>query len=1129
MIGGSLTQHTLTFIPPLNRSPPNVIKGYQCCDRCSVNIAIIHCPLCIINFCQLCGDKFHNVGKGRRRAALLYHKIKFEYIPIKENDLILLNNQNKSQSQISSAQQSPRNSPQPPPIPAKLFLNNLTTTIPINTENFNNSKTIIVPPSPSSMIAILKPSHQRNETNDNNLLLTRVDENSENQSNENSQHGKNSDNNNNNNSDNNSHNNNDKLHDDDSDSTSHSNSVPQSPDNNLRSILSQQPTQSDNEIERRSISNSNNNNNNNNPKLLYNNSQSDIETSPIFDRVQSSPAVLRARSSSTSISSIKNSSSSISLQRNNSVSISQSNNNNNLPFSFKRRGSEIVTSSNTNNNQNNQIKNNFMQSAHLLSTAASPLATLSQTQKMIGSNSRNMNEPSNSTFRLNGYQLSYGSTKPVINSTAAPQLTITIDPLNNLITIIAINGSLYHTRHFSSLSMVTHSIEDQCFFTIYYNDSKPTAKCLCVTASEAYMITELINSLIDQWNRAHQHDENNENNNTSDQINSSVLDLTDLNVNACLFAGKIEKKSQLRWKSRWIKISPFTLSFYKTSDMSRAPDRILHLHSVQVKTELTKDRERIIILEQNEGKKTEIRSINIAERDTIVSILTRATKRKNFIDNETQIIDNSQTTTTSSSSGISSTINNNEEIKSPINNNEIMPPSSSTTTLQHRLSLNEKTPPHIQITSSNLTNNNNYQNNSSSIPLSPSTGGQSIDTDNPHSPMTPFSANSRNNNNVDIVSPLSGPHHRSHHQHLKSLQKVSRRRSRRSLSRDFHALTVKEQLLLSSQIPSSSMISPSHASSLTSPSRSPSTAAFMEWNEISSDPRPFNKYSTTLAIGIYQLIASLHASIMHGSYLTQSLYVPRAVWFQLGVKIPAYNLKCDMFEAMNESIILSNPPSSASPSIQSLLECDESLITLRYSLESIQERLSQHLTYIPKVNDADRVEKTHSLASQKINANNNSNLSNNSNTNETGMKKSIKRLLERAAVSVNVTTTATKKLDEIELNKYITSIQLLLESALVYRQWHLLNDKLLYECNNGLNSINGKLKEAWHSLNQHLKIIDEFLLNVLISLILNDLQSMIQRFAKYQNRAFIANNSTNSSAAATALNKMVKANRGIQR
>ena len=159
--------------------------------------------------------------------------------------------------------------------------------------------------------------------------------------------------------------------------------------------------------------------------------------------------------------------------------------------------------------------------------------------------------------------------------------------------------------------MVTHSLDNPTLFSVHFNDSKPIARCLSTSPSEAILVTSLLSSFIDQMR---------------EQGPSSPSPLP------LLYHGRIQKKSQLRWKALYIALRPFQLQLYRGAKLSEEDlHRSVNLQGCTVRAAGGSDvQDRAWVLEQREGKVTLFRGATTAERDTLVSLIVKAMDRKGW-------------------------------------------------------------------------------------------------------------------------------------------------------------------------------------------------------------------------------------------------------------------------------------------------------------------------------------------------------------------------------------------------------------------------------------------------------------------------------------------------------------------
>jgi hypothetical protein len=128
--------------------------------------------------------------------------------------------------------------------------------------------------------------------------------------------------------------------------------------------------------------------------------------------------------------------------------------------------------------------------------------------------------------------------------------------------------------------------------------------------------------------------------------------------------------------------------------------------------------------------------------------------------------------------------------------------------------------------------------------------------------------------------------------------------------------------------------------------------------------------------GVYQLMDRVVDSMSTGASLGQSLFVPKRAWYQIGVKFQAFSPKFEAFEMLSSGIdefvaelevksMLTPPPPSSSSSSSSNssnsskccsgVELEKMLIRFRLLCEEIQNKLSQHLSFIHSCKAVDSI------------------------------------------------------------------------------------------------------------------------------------------------------------------------------
>ena len=324
-----------------------------------------------------------------------------------------------------------------------------------------------------------------------------------------------------------------------------------------------------------------------------------------------------------------------------------------------------------------------------------------------------------------------------------------------------------------------------------------------------------------------------------------------------------------------------------------------------------------------------------------------------------------------------------------------------------------------------------------SLPTTPIVGGAESTPLSPQPGSSPFSAT------TSLISPsfsstltLRGP-----------VVNVSRRRSRRSMSKEFAQLLQRER--------APPLASPPSASGN-------GAGALGEFVELPRDPRPAAEVSPVLGRGVYTLMSALLSSFIAGAALTATLYVPKGVWQQVGRKVQAYAIKVDCWETLHEQLLaLPHPPLSALTA-EATKDADDAFLALHLVLEQIHERLAQHLPYLPSPQPS-RARRPPLKSPFNTQA--------------------LTRLLSRATDAASI---GARKLDEVENARYCEAARGVLEGVAVMRQWHEWVERWRGVGGEGVGGLEGQMAA-----------VDEWLYTVFVSVLLHDLQVGVARYMKH--------------------------------
>eukprot|EP00475_Leptophrys_vorax_P013417 TRINITY_DN19823_c0_g1_i1.p1 TRINITY_DN19823_c0_g1~~TRINITY_DN19823_c0_g1_i1.p1 ORF type:complete len:748 (-),score=191.75 TRINITY_DN19823_c0_g1_i1:40-2283(-) len=206
---------------------------------------------------------------------------------------------------------------------------------------------------------------------------------------------------------------------------------------------------------------------------------------------------------------------------------------------------------------------------------------------------------------------------------------------------------------------------------------------------------------------------------------------------------------------------------------------------------------------------------------------------------------------------------------------------------------------------------------------------------------------------------------------------------------------------------------------------------------------------------VFLLMRLIRKSIEEGVALTPKIFVPREVWFQKDLKLPAYSVKNTLFAQLLEKLrVVSTNVEDPEKFIKSMAELVDSLAT-------IQNGLAQHLTYIHGIKKAVEIPNTQI---GKFGA---------------GIKKFGHSLVKKATRA----TAASAKVDSD--GGYAGVIMQILALGELFESWEKDLEKELVD---SLGEVFGRVKE--------------FFREVFLAILLTDLKSMLKKYIKDYNRPF---------------------------
>jgi len=374
---------------------------------------------------------------------------------------------------------------------------------------------------------------------------------------------------------------------------------------------------------------------------------------------------------------------------------------------------------------------------------------------------------------------------------------------------------------------------------------------------------------------------------------------------------------------------------------------------------------------------------------------------------------------------------------------------------------------------------------------------------------------------------------------LSSRPLLSRRKSRRTISRDFHRILER---------PSTRALALDEAR-VGSGGQGFSKIEFAEF-AIDEDA-PFIKPSKQLLVGVYAFMRLLRDSIAGGAHLSPALYVPKSVWYQHQAKLQSFQVKVEVLDTLKYHLHTMLPPrqhpntnstngatgnnassSSSSPIVydDAFLsdqtppdELERSLAHFRCVTEECQDKLAQHLAFIHTVKDPYRKKRIKQQQQQQqqdgattmtgggsgsgtLGSVGGSSSQLSSSTDPSGgaatrtlgekLSKSMKtfgKIVTRAA------SASKDKVDQEGSTRYVKLLHTVFDQLQVLHEWSIWLD---------VGGVSVRTHPKWsthrNNIDQHIMKISEFCYCVLCNMVIRDLKSLVKRYIKHCIRTLVA-------------------------
>jgi hypothetical protein len=229
----------------------------------------------------------------------------------------------------------------------------------------------------------------------------------------------------------------------------------------------------------------------------------------------------------------------------------------------------------------------------------------------------------------------------------------------------------------------------------------------------------------------------------------------------------------------------------------------------------------------------------------------------------------------------------------------------------------------------------------------------------------------------------------------------------------------------------------------------------------SSEFRPLPQI---LRHGVYSLMDVLRKSMTEGAIIAPHVHVPRAVWYQQYAKFQAYNQKVESFEMLQQQML-----HMEDNIVEDVNRLQEVLLEFRLVTEDVQNRLSQHLSFVHSVKNSI---KDDSVASKRK------------------MFASLRKKMTRG-----VSMTSMDKVNDS--TRYIRLLTSILSLSGRFSKWINIVER------------SSKVQSTWskrdiHTVSQHLDAISEFFHAVVCNVVLHDMKSVLKRYMKHCSRSLIS-------------------------
>jgi hypothetical protein len=704
-----------------------------------------------------------------------------------------------------------------------------------------------------------------------------------------------------------------------------------------------------------------------------------------------------------------------------------------------------------------------------------------------------------STFKLANFVLGYAHSPCLAKHDAAYQLAL--DNTSQIISVAAsekdssnVSGVLHYARHLAAVHSITHDFTDPKRLTIMFRDSTQTKgigvimiKVYAMTLSEARMITELLQIIIDGY--AEKYPEPAAAPVGANAITHLEREIADIDI---IYIGRVLKRGKMSWAPRWLVLKKFHLRVYKNSKL-HVPSNNISLSGAKITTTEEKDKHLTIICMD---RSYTFKFADMIERDNVLSLFQKAMELRQRADGSIALssIGGSAPLPAERSlhASFSMAMPSHDGVGGPAElqrASSYQGPSGSDGTDTDSRKLGQRRP-------TVRDDWGTWSANAGSPGGIPSTPVGGVIHHPPR--VSIVSADSARDNDVVSELPMSA---------------IKRRKSRRTISRDFQSILSK----------------PTHALAIDDvaavSSHTSAAAKKIEFAEFDihsfSNVRPISKYVNP---GVYTFMQLLAESMTSGAHLSSTLYVPKTVWYQNGAKFQAFSAKLDVLETVRLQMLTVLPPKSAdSPD-----EVERAFSLFRVVAEEAQDKLAQHLSFIHTVKEPFRLRQksaattgdhasssqsgggaASSLSSSSSFASSSSSfpassgprpssssvvLQKDATTSGKSLGDKITAKMKTFGKIVTRAASSTKdKVDHEDSARYVRLLHAICAHSEVFREWSA------HFASEASNDMHNKA-----ILEEHLAKISDFFYCVLCNVVVRDLKSVLKRYAKHCQRTLIA-------------------------